>query len=126
RIRLERTVRCREEHIRLERIATIFRNHVQPDSAAGCFSGYGAGLVAHFREHHGIEVLLDRAISLDSIEAHTVDLNTVIAWIGPMSRHVGLLHTLSSTHVGQRLRYARQNGADRLDVAPSLGHGLDQ
>src|SRR5437763_1169527 len=97
RIRLERTVRCGKEQIRLERVATIFGNHVQSHSAAGCFSGYGAGLITHLGEHQRVVVLLDRAVSLDSIETHTIDLNTVVTWIGAMSRHVGLLHTLSAT-----------------------------
>jgi hypothetical protein len=112
RFRLQRLAGGREEHVAAQGVAAVLRNHVQPHAAAGRLRRDAAGLIAHLGEHALVEVLLDRAVAFDPVQANAVHHDVVVFRIAAMRREVGLLHPLRAADVRLRLRHADERRAD--------------
>ena len=117
--------RAREEHRSFERVAAFLRNHVQANARCLHFGRERARLIAHLLKHAVVEVVLNRAVTLDAVDAHAVHLNRVVAPLRSVNRHVGLLHAGGAADVGRAEGDAGERRADRPDVAPRR-HRIEQ
>ena len=106
-------------------VATLARNHVQPDAAGRRFGADAGGLIAHLLVHRVVEVALDAAIELKPVHHHPVPEHGVVGQRHPARRHVGLLHGPSAARIWQVHADTHDELSHPLDTAPG-GNPVDR
>ena len=109
--------RSAEESAEFVRVAAVFRDHVQANTARLHFGADRTRLQAHFGGERIVVVRLNQPIVHRAVDHHAVDLDRRVALVGAVRAHVGLLHTLRSAHVGTTELDARHDRSDRLHVS---------
>ena len=124
-VALPRARRVRPERRPVQRVAAVLGDHVQANSRGLHLRAERAGLVTHLLEHALVEVVLDGAVAFDAVDAHPVHLDGVVATVGAVHGHVGLLHPGSAADIRRAEHHAVQRRADAPDVSPGR-HGFEQ
>ena len=84
----------------VQRVAAVFRNHIEPHATARDVRRGAAGRIDHLLAHRAVEVVLHGAVAVQTVDHQPVDQHRRLRRAHAVRRHVGLLHRARSAHVG--------------------------
>ena len=119
-----RPVRARKRSA--EPVSAFFGNHVEPHAAGRRFGADAAGLIRHFLAHLIVEVALDCAVALQTVDHHPVHHHGVVRGRLAMCRHVRLLHPAGAGGIRQTQVHADNQLSQPLDrpAGRNFVHGV--